>query len=249
MKCWEGNVALDDLAATVLVPPNRYICKCEHCHSQCKTKKLWKRMVHKITCCFHPPRGITPVQLKNADEKLIETLRGILVVGKFVEKTELFDYPRLGYFSAKHIQQGLDTLKAKEITKGSSCWVYRDREVFPPSPSSDSSIRDFLMQVLADGPVNTLVVFQEAKKAGLSKSSVIREKEAMGAKSTRLPDGWYWSFQVQNYPTPVPNRLIDLVCGSCKHEWEAQCFDINPFKADYDETCPKCHVKRGRMKE
>ena len=61
------------------------------------------------------------------------------------------------------------------------------------TPSARDTARDFLMQLLADGPTPTKTVQVEAKEAGISWATVRRASEELTVIKRKSEGGWYWS--------------------------------------------------------
>lgn len=61
------------------------------------------------------------------------------------------------------------------------------------TPSARDAARDFLMQLLADGPTPTKTVQAEAKDAGISWATVRRASEELTVIKRKSEGGWYWS--------------------------------------------------------
>lgn len=57
---------------------------------------------------------------------------------------------------------------------------------------AENTAISFLRQIMSDSEVPTEDIFQEAKKAGISKSLVMRSREALDIQSIKRKDKWYW---------------------------------------------------------
>lgn len=64
--------------------------------------------------------------------------------------------------------------------------------------------KDFLLTVLADGPVASSQVLAEARGAGMSEKTLRRAKDALGVvpKKTSMSGGWVWSLSEDGHEVP-----------------------------------------------
>lgn len=54
---------------------------------------------------------------------------------------------------------------------------------------------DVLKTILNDGEISCVQIYTTLREKGIGKRSIDRAKKKLGIKSTKRPDGWYWSLQ------------------------------------------------------
>ena len=72
-------------------------------------------------------------------------------------------------------------------------------EINQDNKSAVEDAKDFLQQALADGPVTSKELMQEAASAGLSWSAVRRAKNELPIKAGKKDHKWYWELKTFNF--------------------------------------------------
>lgn len=66
------------------------------------------------------------------------------------------------------------------------------------SSAAKEDARDFLQELLKDGPVRSPEVYKEAEEAGISKDQAKRAKSKLGVRAKKDADGWWWALPEKN---------------------------------------------------
>lgn len=71
--------------------------------------------------------------------------------------------------------------------------------------SASDEAKDFLKNLLADGPVHSVEVFDNAMEAGISKSTLDRAKRPLGIEPYKMNDKWWW--ELPRYSKPQGTQI------------------------------------------
>jgi hypothetical protein len=102
---------------------------------------------------------------------------------------------------------------AFRLSPAGLCWedgpvtTTADEALNGPGPGKVAEAKEFLRELLKDGPVAASVAYDKAKAAGVAKSALKAAKRALGAESEHLggKDGsWQWSLPAEGGKVPIP---------------------------------------------